>query len=86
VDTSSASPDRRIEMLTLSDRRGEAHAIEALTLRLVREYSDRYPADRVEAVVDAECRRFAEARIRIYVPLLAERNAREALGRRCGRA
>jgi hypothetical protein len=73
-------------MLTLSDRRDEAHVLRALTLRLVAQYSGRYGSDQVKAVVDAEHRRFADARVRIYVPLLTERFAREVLGRRCRRA
>jgi hypothetical protein len=74
-------------MLTQSDRRGaEAHAVRVLTLRLVNDFSSCYTADQVATVVDIERRRFAEAPIRTYVPLLVERYAREALGRRNGRA
>lgn len=74
-------------MLQQIDRQGdEAYALRALTRRLVTEYSGRYDADQVEAVVDAEHRRFAEASVRVYVPLLIERFAREALDRRNRRA
>jgi hypothetical protein len=50
------------------------------------DYSGCVGADQVKAVIDAEHRRFAAARVRIYVPLLTERFAREALGRTNQRA
>jgi hypothetical protein len=69
-------------MLKQADRQAsEALALRALTLRLVTDYAGRFAADHVKAVVDAEHRRFAGARVRNYVPLLTERFAREALGR-----
>jgi hypothetical protein len=74
-------------MLRQADRQdAEPEAVRAITSRLVTDYTGCVAAARVKAVVDAEHRRFAEARVRIYVPLLTERYAREALGRRSRRS
>ena len=57
----------------------ETATMRLLTRRLVREYADRYPAVYVERVVTAALERFGSGRVRIYVPVLVERTAREIL-------
>jgi hypothetical protein len=68
----------------------EATALRHLTLRLVTEYADRYPAEYVEQAVTKAHQSFAYARVRNYAPVLTERAAREILGtatlRRAGRS
>lgn len=57
----------------------EDAAIRMLTRRLIRDYSGRFQADEVELVMAEVRREFAGARIRIYIPILVDRKARERL-------
>jgi hypothetical protein len=56
----------------------EEQAIELLTQRLQQRFST-LPPDRIEDTVQVHYRRFDNSRIRDFVPIFVERNAREDL-------
>lgn len=57
----------------------EDAAVRVLTRRLIRDYSGRFEADEVEKVVAEVRDEFANAKVRMYVPILVDRKARERL-------
>ncbi|HEV2635676.1 MAG TPA: hypothetical protein VGX23_11055 [Actinocrinis sp.] len=59
----------------------EQRAIRRVSERLRRKFSERSPAE-VDGVVDQVARRFGQARIREYVPILVERVSRDELDHR----
>jgi hypothetical protein len=58
----------------------EQHAQEHLVTRMATRYAGTYAAAWVRGAVAEAYEQFAGARIRVYVPLLAERIVRERLG------
>lgn len=59
----------------------EAAALSHVTLRL-QEAFPQLPAEQVRATVQEQYRRFEGSKIRDFVPIFVERNAREELARR----
>ncbi len=62
-----------------TDLEHERLAITRLSERLLDAYRDRYTTAHITAVIDRAVHRFDQARIREFVPLLVERDARDAL-------
>ena len=56
----------------------ESRAFDEVIERLVDQFPD-VPADSVRAIVNAAWEEFSDSRIRDFVPVLAERNARQQL-------
>lgn len=61
------------------DTAREEKALRELTSRLVQQYGEAHPPDRVEAVVGAVRKRFEGHSVRDFVPILVERIARREL-------
>jgi len=57
----------------------EDAAVRVLTRRLILDYSGRFRADEVGRVVAEVHDEFASAKVRIYIPILVGRKARERL-------
>jgi hypothetical protein len=57
----------------------EDAVVRMLTRRLIRDYSGRFRADEVEQVVAEVRDEFADAKVRMYIPILVDRKARERL-------
>ncbi|MFD0686392.1 three-helix bundle dimerization domain-containing protein [Actinomadura fibrosa] len=62
-----------------STRKHEAQALQSLQRRLTERYRDRCSPQQVHDVIDQELRRFDDAGIRDFVPLLVENRARSRL-------
>ena len=63
----------------MDEREREEAAIGAAVAHLVRRFGDHIPDDELEATVRACYRSWPDARIREFIPILAERCARERL-------
>jgi hypothetical protein len=66
-------------------RRPEDDVIEAVASRLAGSFADSYSAEEVRRTVDAHYHRFDGSRVRGYVHLLVEHDARDDLRTHAGR-